>query len=643
MSVESPMVSGNIAADIMNPSTAYSPSAQPPKKFSTATDDQSFIPPTMRALYYSPGFAPITNTYPTRGSISAKEESNLPPDARAASMVDRENTLINPRSGSIAFKEERAASSSAPRTVNEPTGISSPAAGATASGSASISGSGGISGSGIGGTSPAGTLILDTSFPTPQPATHQYLLKVHTAAFCQDELRLAMTLNPSKTTPQIPLHSVCATVITTPPQDHDRPLGPKYKIGDVVWGVLSYTRDGGAADYVIANENEVALKPPNITSAEAAALALPALTAWGALFRIAGIDPNVWSRETNAGGTKTGSGASSGKGSGQSGKSGQSGNDGTGQSGREQRGSLSRLSFGSGRGFGFGAGSSEKGAGSGHRFSLASLTGGGGGASGSGSGAGKDTASGSTGGSTRKLSMASIGNFAAASGRKLSLTSSSSSGSGNGFRKNKPLRILVTNARDSEVGRVAVQLLRAEKLFPVTSPRPWICVTCTVAEETVLRDDWTVDEILVIPHLPTTEECDLGNMFRSRKWDPVDIVLDCTGGEVFRAAHSRDVVRDSGCVLTAVDPRPVQEPATAYEQDMLKQRKRGLKSRFVPVNPDSVAMKRISELVEDRVLRGREEQVVDLSKAAKLLEGKAAGAAGRRRGGMMVVRINPVC
>ncbi|KAJ5273016.1 hypothetical protein N7478_008141 [Penicillium angulare] len=621
------MVSENIAADILNPSTAFSPSAQPPKKFSTATDDQSFIPPTMRALYYSPGSSQVKGTQPTRASISAQEERSLAPDARAASMVQRENTIINPRTGSIAFQEEIAPSSSAPRTVTEPTSIASP--GASGSGSERAS------------TSPAGTLILDTSFPTPQPATHQYLLKVHTAAFCQDELRLAMTLNPSKTTPQIPLHSVCGTVITTPPQDHDRPLGPKYKIGDVVWGVLSYTRDGGAADYVIANENELALKPPNITSAEAAALALPALTAWGALFRIAGIDPNVWSRETYAEETKTGSGATGGKGSGQSGKSGQSGNDG--QSDREQRGSLSRLSFGGGRGFGFGAGSSEKGAGNGHRFSLASLTGGGG-ASGSGSGAAKDTASGSTGGSGRKLSMASIGNFAAASGRRLSLTNSnSSSGSGNGFRKHKPLRILVTNARDSEVGRVAVQLLRAEKLFPATSPRPWICVTCTVAEETVLRDYWTVDEILVVPHLPTTEECDLGSMFRSRKWDPVDIVLDCTGGEVFRAAHSRDVVRDSGCVLTAVDPKPVQDPATTYEQDMLKQRKRGLRSRFVPVNPDSVAMKRISELVEDRVLRGREEQMVDLSTAAKLLEGKAAGAAGRRRGGMMVVRINPVC
>ncbi|KAJ5715809.1 uncharacterized protein N7483_012990 [Penicillium malachiteum] len=628
-SVEPPMLSENVTADIINPSTAYSPASksQAERKFSTVTEDRSFIPATMRALYYSPASGPNTNTYPVRGSIPAREESSLSPTVRADSMAQRENSVIDPRTDSIAFTDSRADVPS-PRTVPEPT--------STATRNQK--------------PGPAGSLVLDTDFPTPQPARHQYLLKVLTAAFCQDELRLAMALNPSKTTPQVPLHSVCATVITTPPQDEDRPLGPRYKIGDVVWGVLSYTRDGGAADFVIANENELALKPPNITATEAAALALPALTAWGAFFRVAGLDPDAAAHLNGDGANgdrQSGSGAKSGKGSGYSGYR------GSGKSAPEQRGSLSRLSLGKG-GFGFGGGSSSgSGSGSsiGHRFSLANLTGSKPEPSPnvspglSPSASPSATGSGSTGGTStgRKLSMASLGSIAAASTRKLSLTSSGSSATTNGFRRKKPLRILVTNARDSEVGRVAVQLLRAEKIFPSSLPRPWICVTCTVAEETVLRGDWSVDEILVIPHLPTKDECDLGSMFRERRWDPVDIVLDCTGGEVFRQAHSKDVVRDSGAVLTAVDPKPVQEPATAYEQDMLKQRKRGLKSRFVPVVPDAAAMKRISELVEDRVLRGREEQVVDLNRAAKLLEGKAAGAAGSRRGGMMVVRINNVC
>lgn len=482
---------------------------------------------------------------------------------------------------------------------------------------------------------PAGTLILDNHFPTPKPETHQYLLKVQTAAFCQDELRLAMSLNPPKTTPQIPLHSVCGTIVTTPPQDPDRPLGPKYRIDDMVYGLLSYTRDGGAAEYVVANEEELALKPPSITSAQAAALALPVLTAWQALFRVAGIDTDTPAEGNGHNGTENAnrraSGASSRKGGAQNTWD---RSNGTSEQ-REmipslrspRRGSESegrKFSLASLTGYGSGEG--------GRKFSLASLTG---------------RASASSSGSAsvdggRKFSMPNIGSMAVASGRRLSMINTPGGGSGIGdaLKKKKPLRVLVTNARDSEVGRVAVQLLRADKLFP-PKVRPWICVTCTEAEQTVVRDDLVVDETLVIPHLPTKEECDLGVMFRSHKWDPVDIVLDCTGGEVFRQAHSKDVVKDGGAVLTAVDPTPVKD--SAHEQEMLKQRKRGLKSRFVPVNPDGAALRRITELVEDRVLKGRAEVQVDLANAARLLEGKAAGAAGSRRGEMIVVRVNLVC
>lgn len=409
--------------------------------------------------------------------------------------------------------------------------------------------------------SPTTGLVLDTDFPTPLPSANQYLLKVQTAAFCQDEQRLATALNPHKTTPQIPLHSVCGTVLFTPRQDHDRPLGSRYKIGDVVFGLLSYTRDGGAADYTLATDGELALKPSNVSAAEAAALALPALTAWQALFLYAGLDPDA-PANGNGNGHRKKSGSGNGNGHGDEHENG-NGN------GNKHRGWRSSIGSGSGN---------------------------------------------SNGQGWRN---------------------------GNGFLKKKvpPLRVLVTNARDSEVGRIAVQLLRAEKLFPPTV-RPWICISCTAAEEEVVRHDWDVDEVLVIPHLPAENECDIGGMFRAKKWDPVDLVLDCTGSEVFRRAHEPSVVKEYGAVLTVVDPRPAQEPAKADEQDVLGRRKRGLRSRFVPVNPDSAALTRIVELVEGHMVRGREEQVVDLVNAAELLDAGAAGAAGSRRGGMMVVRVN---
>ncbi|KAJ5913656.1 hypothetical protein N7504_002539 [Penicillium tannophilum] len=611
MSVEPPMVSNNILAGITNPSTAYGPGMKAGRKFSSATDE-STIPATMRALYYSPAAALNNNTYPTNDSPRFREDST-------AISPRSQSLAFNPRAESNPFADERRSPSPGTIPDTRAASVTNP----RASGSSLPSSKPG----------PAGSLILDNSFPTPQPATHQYLLRVQTAAFCQDELRLAMSLNPPKTTPQIPLHSICGRVVTTPPQDPDRPLGPKYRIGDVVWGLLSYARDGGAAEYVVANEEELAPKPSNSTSAQAAALALPALTAWQALFRVAGIDPDAPVDGNGHNGTENanrkGSGASSSRRSVWN-----TVNGGNGTS--EQRDMIPSLR------------SPRRGSESyGRKFSLASLTGSGNGEGGrkfsfaslTGRGSASSSGSGSADGG-RKFSFSSIGSMAAASGRRLSMMNGGGNGIGDALKKKKPLRVLVTNARDSEVGRVAVQLLRADKLFP-PKVRPWICVTCTVAEQAVVRDDPMVDETLMIPHLPTKEECDLGIMFRSRRWDPVDIVLDCTGGEVFRQAHSKDVVCDGGAVLTVVDPEPMKD--SVHEQEMAKQRKRGLKSRFVPVNPDGAALRRITELVEDRVLRGRAELQVDLGNAARLLEGKAAGAAGSRRGEMIVVLVNPIC
>jgi NADPH:quinone reductase-like Zn-dependent oxidoreductase len=464
-------------------------------------------------------------------------------------------------------------------------------------------------------------VTLDTEFPTPQPAPHQYLLKVQTAAFCQDELRLANALNPHPTTPEIPLHSICGTVISTPTKDHEKPEGPKFKIGDQVFGVLSYTRDGGAADYTIATEDELALKPKNICTGEAAALALPALTAWQALFRYGGVDPDA-APNTN-GHEKNGNGHA------EKPEPWNAPANGNTKANRRSsiRNSIAHISEHlNKRGFSNASGSSGP---QRLRKSISHLN--------TqiqgrfiGNRNGKGHASTAHGlGEQRSMSM-----------NEQESTSGSRRGSRNSLfptRKVRPLRALITNARDSEVGRLAVQMLRARKLF--TADRPWVCVTCSPAEERIVRGGWDVDGVIVIPHLPAENECAIGAEFRRMRWDPVDLVLDCTGGEVFRQAHF--VVKDYGAVLTVVDPRPALEPENADEQDVLGRRKRGLRSMFVPVNPDAKALWRIVELVEEQMVRGREEQVVDLVDAAKLLEAGAAGVSGSRRGGMVVVRVNP--
>ncbi|RHZ55233.1 NADP-dependent oxidoreductase [Aspergillus thermomutatus] len=349
---------------------------------------------------------------------------------------------------------------------------------------------------------PEPALIFDTDFPTPMPSPNQYLIKVQTAAFSHDELRLAKVLNPRKSIPQIPLHNLCGTIISTPVEDHWHPSGPKFKVDDVVFGLISHTRDGAAADYVVATEDELAFKPRNISAAEAATIPLPALTAWQALFTYGKLDP------TNT----------------------------------------------------------------------------------------------------------------------------------NDVRRS--LRVLVTNARNSEVGIQVLQLLRSPSLFP--HYRPWICVTCDNEEQgTSLRDHFQVDEYIVAA-LPLPADWDLATTFKQNKWEPVEIVVDCAGEEMFQQAHSPAVVKEHGAVLTAVDSTPAQNGRSEEDtQTSNGSKKKGPLSRLISVEPDGLALAHIARLVEEHSVGGRVESITDLVNGADMLAAGAAGAGGGRRGGVMVFRVNP--
>ncbi|CAG8940224.1 unnamed protein product [Penicillium salamii] len=577
-------------------------------------------------------------------------------------------------------------------------------------------------------------LVFDASYPTPQPSPQQYLLKVHAAAFCHDEIRLATALNPPISSPQIPLHSICGTVVSTPREDDELEEGPRFRIGDLVFGLVSYTRDGGAADYTVATEKELAPKPDNISIAEGAAIALPALTAWQALFRYAGLDPDVpgglneddeefgqggngtgrwqWQRkrrDTVLGSMDYGYGhRKSTAGTGMSARSSRK-SPGDVDSGAEQRSGTANDNASGSTGDQSGhwiwhwnrrdtilndkaSGASSAGGtvniddlpraaskldpnpetnpsakpnGNVRKESLASLV------SGTPKATGKapraastidphpknsvrraslinlvrgnpktdpgTTSSAGSGSSTTGTRRASLLNRMDKNGRLGSLVNTNAN-TNEGTGKPPKIRVLVTNARDNEIGRIAVQMLRAETLFPV-QVRPWICVTCTPPEADIIERDWKVDEIIVIPHLPSADECNISKVFRARRWHPVDIVLDCAGGEVFRQAHAAGVVKDHGAVLTVVDSKVALQSPLVPENDELGERKRGIRSRFVPVNPDGPAIERVGELIEENLVRAKEARIVDIARGADLLAAGAAGTAGGLRGDMVVVKV----
>ncbi len=61
----------------------------------------------------------------------------------------------------------------------------------------------------------------------------------------------------------------------------------KFKLGDEVFARPADFRMGTFAEFIAANENDLALKPKNISMAEAASIPLVGLTAWQALVEIA--------------------------------------------------------------------------------------------------------------------------------------------------------------------------------------------------------------------------------------------------------------------------------------------------------------------------------------------------------------------
>lgn len=63
----------------------------------------------------------------------------------------------------------------------------------------------------------------------------------------------------------------------------------KYKVGDEVFSRVSDYKIGTFAEYISVNENDLAIKPKNLSMEEAASIPLVGLTAWQALVEIANV------------------------------------------------------------------------------------------------------------------------------------------------------------------------------------------------------------------------------------------------------------------------------------------------------------------------------------------------------------------
>lgn len=139
---------------------------------------------------------------------------------------------------------------------------------------------------------PASALQLET-IPIPQAREPgDLLIRVKTSTIIRDALTWPETYAVERA---IPGHDFAGVVVDVVPETAGSETGT-FQVGDEVYGMADADRGSTWAEYTVVKAHETALKPTNLSWAEAAAVPLSVLTAYEALFVHAGLS---WQTTTN--------------------------------------------------------------------------------------------------------------------------------------------------------------------------------------------------------------------------------------------------------------------------------------------------------------------------------------------------------
>lgn len=123
--------------------------------------------------------------------------------------------------------------------------------------------------------------------PQPQPGPDEVLIRVHAAGVNPVDWKVReghLKDFIQYTLPLIPGWDVAGVVEAAGPEVS------RFKKGDAVYSRPDIARNGAYAEYMVARESEVALKPQSIDYIQAAAIPLAALTAWQSLIDTAHLE-----------------------------------------------------------------------------------------------------------------------------------------------------------------------------------------------------------------------------------------------------------------------------------------------------------------------------------------------------------------
>jgi NADPH:quinone reductase-like Zn-dependent oxidoreductase len=132
------------------------------------------------------------------------------------------------------------------------------------------------------------TLVYEDA-PRPTPLTNEVLIRVRAASVNPVDWKIRDGYGKEIFNHQMPLilgWDVAGTIEAVGPEVD------KFQLGDPVYGYTSLLRDGAYAEFIVAKQEEIAVKPASLDFVQAAAVPVGALTAWQAMFDTANLQEN---------------------------------------------------------------------------------------------------------------------------------------------------------------------------------------------------------------------------------------------------------------------------------------------------------------------------------------------------------------
>ena len=135
-------------------------------------------------------------------------------------------------------------------------------------------------------------LVMEQDISVPEPESNQVLIKIKASSV--NPIDLMKREGYGRTIFEKQRKKIFPWIIGSDFSGSIESIGSKvtrFDIGDAVWGCTSNANSGTHAEYVCIDQDEVTLKPENISHIEAASLPYVALTTWSALVRWSGLRP----------------------------------------------------------------------------------------------------------------------------------------------------------------------------------------------------------------------------------------------------------------------------------------------------------------------------------------------------------------